>query len=136
MRVGSPVRQMADPPPPHLSALRRKRAVRASSRKGSQLSRRLVGALFAVLALTPLALPASVSAQTSPVFQAPEVLSEVLPEADASAQPSPLLAVSAGHYYSCGVRSNGAAVCWGNNFYGQSDAPSGEFASTPAATPQ
>ena len=40
--------------------------------------------------------------------------------------------VSVGSDHSCRVRSNGTAVCWGNNDSGQSDAPSGSFTSVSA----
>ena len=35
--------------------------------------------------------------------------------------------VSAGVAYSCGVKSNGRVVCWGNNEYGQATPPIGDF---------
>ena len=35
--------------------------------------------------------------------------------------------ISAGWQHSCGIREDGTAVCWGNNNYGQVDAPSGTF---------
>ena len=36
-------------------------------------------------------------------------------------------AVSAGARYSCGLRSDGSVVCWGNNIYGQATPPGGSF---------
>ena len=38
-----------------------------------------------------------------------------------------LISVSAGRLHSCGVRTDGAVVCWGANDDGQTDAPSGQF---------
>ena len=35
------------------------------------------------------------------------------------------IAVGSGH--SCGLRTDGSAVCWGNNEYGQTDAPAGKY---------
>ena len=35
--------------------------------------------------------------------------------------------VSADRYHSCGIRSDGTAVCWGGNLSGQADAPTGGF---------
>ena len=36
-------------------------------------------------------------------------------------------AVSAGNGFSCGIRSDGTAACWGRNSDGQAEAPEGEF---------
>ena len=36
-------------------------------------------------------------------------------------------AISAGGFHSCGLRSDGTAVCWGRNHDGQADAPEGAF---------
>ena len=36
-------------------------------------------------------------------------------------------ALAAGGRHSCAIRSDGAATCWGHNYYGQSDAPDGTF---------
>ena len=35
--------------------------------------------------------------------------------------------VAAGGSHSCAIQSDGAATCWGHNYYGQSDAPDGTF---------
>ena len=46
--------------------------------------------------------------------------------------------VSAGGLHTCGVRTDGAVECWGDDDYGQATPPSGEFASVSAgvlATP-
>ena len=40
--------------------------------------------------------------------------------------------VSAGKELSCGLRSDGTVVCWGNNAWGQADAPEGEFSTVSA----
>ena len=36
-------------------------------------------------------------------------------------------AVAAGARHSCGVRINGTITCWGDNTYGQTEAPAGKF---------
>ena len=41
--------------------------------------------------------------------------------------PATYKAVAAGGRHSCAIRSDGAATCWGHNYYGQSDAPDGTF---------
>ena len=41
-------------------------------------------------------------------------------------------AVSAGWEHSCWLRTDGTAVCWGNNAFGQSDAPAAKFAAVAA----
>lgn len=41
-------------------------------------------------------------------------------------------AVSVGATHSCGVRSDGAVTCWGNNDHGQASAPSGKFTAVSA----
>ena len=41
-------------------------------------------------------------------------------------------AVSAGGEHTCGLRESGAIECWGNNNYGQSDAPEGSFTAVSA----
>ena len=43
-------------------------------------------------------------------------------------------AISAGYDHSCGIRTNKTAICWGRNFYGQPDAPSGQFTAVSAGT--
>ena len=40
--------------------------------------------------------------------------------------------VSAGGLHTCGVRTDGAAECWGDDYYGQATPPSGQFASVSA----
>ena len=42
--------------------------------------------------------------------------------------------ISAGHYHSCGIDESGSVLCWGQNDYGQTDAPSGEFVSVSAGS--
>ena len=42
--------------------------------------------------------------------------------------------ISAGAWHTCGVRTDGAVVCWGDNNYGKSDAPGGSFASVSAGS--
>ena len=41
--------------------------------------------------------------------------------------PATYKAIAAGGRHSCAIRSDGAATCWGHNYYGQSDAPEGTF---------
>ena len=40
--------------------------------------------------------------------------------------------VSAGYWHTCGVRTDGAVACWGNDSFGQATPPAGEFASVSA----
>ena len=35
--------------------------------------------------------------------------------------------ISAGHYHTCGLREDGAAVCWGSDSSGKSSPPDGRF---------
>jgi alpha-tubulin suppressor-like RCC1 family protein len=44
----------------------------------------------------------------------------------------PLATVSAGAYFACGVRTDGALACWGDNRYGQAAPPTGTFQSVSA----
>ncbi|MBL8252925.1 MAG: M6 family metalloprotease domain-containing protein, partial [Candidatus Competibacter sp.] len=44
----------------------------------------------------------------------------------------PSLVVSAGHYYTCGLRIDGTAACWGYNGQGQANSPTGVFAQVSA----
>ncbi len=37
-----------------------------------------------------------------------------------------LIAISSGELHTCGLRTDGTAVCWGSNLYGQSSPPEGE----------
>ena len=46
-----------------------------------------------------------------------------------SEPPTRFTALAAGSYHSCGLRSDGSAVCWGGNGWGQAEAPEGEFTS-------
>ena len=43
------------------------------------------------------------------------------------APPGPYQAVTTGLHHSCGLRTDGTIVCWGDNRQGQTDAPSGQF---------
>ncbi len=45
----------------------------------------------------------------------------------AAGQNAAYTAISAGAYHTCALRTNGSAVCWGSNFFGQSDVPSGSY---------
>ena len=40
--------------------------------------------------------------------------------------------IDAGHAHTCGLRADGTVACWGDNSYGQSNAPDGEFISVAA----
>ena len=52
---------------------------------------------------------------------------------DATASSTPqFTAVSVGSAHSCGLRSDATAVCWGDNWFGQADAPSGSFTAVSA----
>ena len=44
-----------------------------------------------------------------------------------SAAGASFIAVSAGDYHSCGLRTDGTIECWGNNRDGKTDAPGGSF---------
>jgi hypothetical protein len=41
-----------------------------------------------------------------------------------AALPEPFVSLSGGRYHTCGVGSDAVALCWGDNFYGQSTPPS------------
>ena len=41
-------------------------------------------------------------------------------------------AISAGAHYTCGLHGTGAIECWGNNRFGQADAPAGSFTAVSA----
>ena len=59
-------------------------------------------------------------------------LASVLALAACGADSSALTSVSAGEQHTCGVKTNGSVVCWGDDEYGQSTPPSGKFASVSA----
>ena len=42
-------------------------------------------------------------------------------------------AITAGLYHSCGIRADSTVECWGNNEYGQADAPAGAFTAIAAS---
>ena len=42
------------------------------------------------------------------------------------------VSVSAGHDYTCMVRTDGSVACWGDNEYGQATPPDGDFSSVSA----
>ena len=42
------------------------------------------------------------------------------------------VSVRAGSHHTCGVRTDGAVACWGNDEYGQSSTPTGSFVSVSA----
>ena len=50
---------------------------------------------------------------------------------DTQAHPAPST-VAAGGDHSCALRTSGTVACWGDNFHGQTDAPSGTFSSVTA----
>ena len=39
------------------------------------------------------------------------------------------ISVSAGKWYTCGVKTDGSVACWGSNDEGQAEPPSGSFVS-------
>ena len=53
---------------------------------------------------------------------------------DAQARPANAATISAGLNHTCGIKTDRTVVCWGDNEYGQSDAPSGAFAAIAAGT--
>ena len=68
------------------------------------------------------------------------VIAALMVTGDASAlmQPQPAQpassAVAVGADHSCAIRTGGTVVCWGDNSYGQTDAPSGTFTAVSAGT--
>ena len=61
------------------------------------------------------------------------------PTCDDDAEPDPtpqgaFTAITAGDDYSCGLRTDGTAQCWGNNDDGQTDAPEGAFTAITAGS--
>ena len=41
-------------------------------------------------------------------------------------------AVSVGGYHSCGLRSDGSIICWGDNNSGQAEVPAGQYTAVSA----
>jgi alpha-tubulin suppressor-like RCC1 family protein len=52
----------------------------------------------------------------------------------AEAAPFQFASVSAGDFYTCGVRTDETVVCWGENQFGQSSPPAGMFKSVSAGS--
>jgi alpha-tubulin suppressor-like RCC1 family protein len=48
---------------------------------------------------------------------------------------SGVVAITAGQYHTCAVKSNGAALCWGLNYHGQLGIGGSTNQYTPAAVP-
>ena len=59
-------------------------------------------------------------------------LTPILALAACGAQPGEFTSVSAGGYHTCGVKTDGAVVCWGSDEHGQSTPPIGKFATVSA----
>lgn len=57
------------------------------------------------------------------VFLLVPAVSGVPRPAQASGPDLPLQAISAGGSHTCGLRSDGSLVCWGQNAYGETDVP-------------
>lgn len=55
-------------------------------------------------------------------------------EPSSGAVPSADITISAGLRHTCGVLSDHTVVCWGNNFWGQSEVPEGQFTAVAAGT--
>ena len=78
---------------------------------------------------------ATLLARALGLVQAPAATSETTSDAastDSAADEGPVLAfafsnVGAGVWHACGVRVNGAVICWGYNHHGQADTPAGTF---------
>ena len=64
--------------------------------------------------------------------QAATFLVRALGAADNGSDASTGIAIATGSTHSCAIRQDATVVCWGNNFYGQSDASAGRFTAVTA----
>ena len=77
------------------------------------------------------------SADLSPDV-APDIASDVVPDlasdpaSDGEIPAVVFASVSAGHTIACGLKTNGAIACWGDNISGQATPPAGTFTSVSA----
>jgi LPXTG-site transpeptidase (sortase) family protein len=60
----------------------------------------------------------------SPIEKVNTVQAEELPAPKLQGDSSPGQIISAGGYFTCGIKADGSIVCWGSNDYGQLEVPS------------
>ena len=83
-----------------------------------------------LVTLSSLLILLAVSCQSQGLTEAEVV--ELIQQHSTPGPPGSFVSVSAGAFYSCGVRTDGSVECWDNDGYGESTPPAGSFMSVSA----